>query len=265
VVPSTVPGGVTVETLLFRLAAAEDVPGFRELAGRLGDWARTQTEGPQVVLRWDDVVVAGDSFARGVSPWVTTKPETSTDLLAAAWQRLHNRLIGGHRRHPWPPWMVGDDLVTAWLAMSGVDAPEPVPATTRDSPSASAAHVARGKILAAALAKAIGIEASQTPDLRTALADAERARTEAFELAGHIFGLERTLGFRDKALKTRETRIREMRTQVQKADAERARLRNSRLYPVVKLIRKAAMIRHPRKFAGKAKRRLKRQIRNKIG
>jgi hypothetical protein len=265
VVPSTVPGGVTVETLLFRLAAAEDVPGFRALAARLGDWARTQTEGPQVVLRWDDVVVADDSFARGVSPWVTTKPETSADLLAAAWQRLHNRLIGGHRRHPWPPWMVGDDLVTAWLAMSGVDAPEPVLATAPDSPSASGAHVARGKVLAAALATAIGIEASQTPDLRTALADAERARTEAFELAGHIFGLERTLGFRDKALKTRETRIREMRTQVQKANAERARLRNSRLYPVVKLIRKAAMIRHPRTFAGKVKRRLKRQIRNKIG
>jgi hypothetical protein len=267
VVPSTVPGGVTVETLLFRLAAAEDVPGFRELAARLGDWARTQTEGPQVVLRWDDVVVAGDSFARGVSPWVTTKPETSADLLAAAWQRLHNRLIGSHRRHPWPPWMVGDDLVTAWLAMSGVDAPEPVPATAPDSPSASGAHVARGKVLAGALAKAIGIpsDASQTPDLRTALADAERARTEAFELAGHIFGLERTLGFRDKALKTRETRLREMREQVQKANAERARLRNSRAYSVVKLIRKAAMIRHPRKFASKVKRRLKRQIRNKIG
>jgi hypothetical protein len=33
----------------------------------------------------------------------------------------------------------------------------------------------------------------------------------------------------------------------------------------VKLIRKAAMIRHPRQFAGKVKRRLKRQIRNKIG
>ena len=267
VVPSTVPGGVTVETLLFRLAAAEDVPGFRELAARLGDWTRTQTEGPQVVLRWDDVVVAGDSFARGVSPWVTTKPETSADLLAAAWQRLHNRLIDGHRRHPWPPWMVGDDLVTAWLAMSGVDAPEPVPATAPNSASASSAHVARGKVLAAALATAIGIpsDASQTPDLRTALADAERARTEAFELAGHIFGLERTLGFRDKALKTRETRLREMRTQVQKFNAKRAKLRNSRVYSVVKLIRKAAMIRQPRKFGSKVKRRLKRQIRNTIG
>ena len=146
-------------------------------------------------------------------------------------------------------------------------APEPVPATGPDSPSASAAHVARGKALAFALAAAIGIpsDASQTPDLRTALADAERARTESFELAGQIFGLERTLGFRDKALKTRETRIREMRTRVQEVNAERTKLRNSRAYSVVKLIRKVAMIRHPRKFAGKVKRGLKRQLRNKIG
>jgi hypothetical protein len=56
-----------------------------------------------------------------------------------------------------------------------------------------------------------------------------------------------------------------MRTQVQKVNAKRAKLRNSRAYSVVKLIRKAAMIRHPRQFAGKVKRRLKRQIRNKIG
>ena len=56
-----------------------------------------------------------------------------------------------------------------------------------------------------------------------------------------------------------------MRTQVQKANAERVRLRNSRAYAAVKLIRKAAQIRNPRKFAGKVKRRVKRQLRNKIG
>lgn len=266
VVPSTVPGGVTAETMLFRLAAAEDVPGFRDLAARLGDWARSQVSS-QVLPRWDDVVVDGDSFAFGVSPWVTAAEESRTDLLAAAWLRFHERLIGGHRRHPWPPWMVGDDLVSTWLAMSGIEAPAPVAATGPDTPSASVAQVARGKELAAALATALGIpaDASQTPDVRTALADAERAQQEVVELKGQIFGLERTLGFRDKALKTRETRIREMRTQVQKVNAERTKLRNSRAYSAVKLIRKAAMIRNPRKFAGKVKRRVKRQLRNKLG
>ena len=63
---------------------------------------------------------------------------------------------------------------------------------------------------------------------------------EVFELKGQIFGLERTLGFRDKALKTRENRIREMRLQVQKANAERTKLRNSRAYAAVTLLRKAA-------------------------
>jgi hypothetical protein len=265
-VPASVPGGVTAETLLFRLAAAEDVPGFRDLAARLGDWARSQT-GSQTLLRWDDVVVDGDSFAFGVSGWQTVAEENQKDLLAAAWARFQDRLIGAHRRHPWPPWMIGDDLVSAWLAMSGIEAPKPVPATAADTPSASVAQVARGKELAAALAGVLGIpsDASQTPDVRTALAEAEQAKKESFELAGQIFGLERTLGFRDKALKTRETRIREMRTQVQKANAEHTRLRNSKAYSAVKLIRKAAMIRNPRKFAGKVKRKVNRQIRNKLG
>ncbi|WP_112241472.1 serine/threonine-protein kinase [Kribbella monticola] len=265
-VPASVPGGVTAETLLFRLAAAEDVPAFRDLAARLGDWARSQT-GSRTLLRWDDVVVDGDSFAFGVSPWQTVADESDKDRLAAAWARFHDRLISGHRRHPWPPWMVGDDLVAAWVAMSGIEAPKPVPATAADTPSASVAHVARGKELAAALTGVLGIpaDASQTPDVQTALAEAERAKKESFELAGQIFGLERTLGFRDKALKTRETRIREMRTQVQKANAERTRLRNSKAYTAVKLIRKAAMIRNPRKFAGKVKRKVNRQLRNKLG
>ncbi|TWD81069.1 hypothetical protein FB561_2172 [Kribbella amoyensis] len=265
-VPETVPGDVTAETLLFRLAAAEDVPGFRDLAGRLGDWARSQTSS-RVLPRWDDVVVDGDSFAFGVSAWVTTAEESEQDRLAAAWARFHDRLIGAHRRHPWPPWMVGDDLVAAWLAMSGIEAATPAAATAPDTASASVEHVARGKELAAALAVATGVpaDASQTPDVRTALADAERAALEVVELKGQVFGLERTLGFRDKALKTRETRIREMRTQVQKANAERTKLKNSRAYGAVKLIRRAAQIRNPRKFAGKVKRRVKRQLKDKLG
>jgi hypothetical protein len=264
-VPGRVPGGITVETQLLRLAAEEDVPGFRELAGRLGEWARGLES--RVLPRWDDVVIDGDGFAVGVSPWVTAADESTPDRLAAAWQRFHDRLIGGHRRHPWPPWMVGDDLVSAWLGMSGVQAPPAVAATSADTPSPSVAQVARGKELAAALAAALGIpaDASQTPDVRTALADAERAQQEVFELKGQIFGLERTLGFRDKALKTRENRLREMRLQVQKVNAEGTKLRNSRAYAAVSLVRKVALIRKPRKFAGKVKRRLKRTLRNRLG
>lgn len=243
-VPAVVSGGISVETVLFRLAAAEDVPGFRALAGRLGEWALAQTG--HVLLRWDDVLVDGDSFGFGVSGWVAEARRE--DLLAAAWVRFHERLIDNHRRHPWPPWMIGDDLVSTWLGMSG--APDQ--------------QVARGKELAGALAAALGTVDSPTPDVRTALADAERAKQELFELKGHVFGLERTLGFRDKALKTRETRIREMRLQVQKANAERTRFRNSRAFAAATLIRKAATIRNPRKFAGKVKRRLKKQLRNRF-
>ncbi|WP_328332681.1 hypothetical protein OHA70_14615 [Kribbella sp. NBC_00382] len=243
-VPPTVSSGVSVETLLFRLAAAEDVPAFRALAGRLGEWALAQSG--QVVLRWDDTTVDGDSFGFGVSGWVAEAGRA--ELLAAAWARFHERLIGGHRRHPWPPWMVGDDLITTWLAMSG----------------GAAEDVARGKELAAGLSAALGTGEGQAPDVRTALADAERAKHELFELQGHVFGLERTIGFRDKALKTRETRLREMRLQVQKANAERTRFRNSRAFAAATLIRKAALIRNPRKFAYKVKRRLKKKLGNRF-
>ncbi|WBQ04944.1 hypothetical protein [Kribbella sp. CA-293567] len=244
VVPAEVSGGISVETVLHRLAAAEDVPAFRALAARLGEWALAQTG--QVVLRWDDIAIDGDSFGFGVSGW--TADASRTDLLAAAWQRFHARLIDNHRRHPWPPWMIGDDLVSTWLAMSGV--PD--------------AEVASGKEIAGALTAALGTAEIQAPDVRTALADAERARRELFELQGHVFGLERTLGFRDKALKTRETRLRELRLQVQKANAERTRFRNSRAFAVTTLIRKAALIRNPRKFAYKVKRRLQKKLGNRF-
>jgi hypothetical protein len=253
VVASTLPDGVSVETILIRLAAAEDVPGFRKLAASLGEWASDSA----VVLRWDDVVVDGDSFAYGVSPWVTAEPTGKADLLAAAWRRFHDRLIGGHRRHPWPPWMVGDDLVSTWMSMSGVELPEPVQATSPDTAPASAGHVARGKELAAALAGALETREHPAVDLRTALAEAEAARRELFELKGHVYGLERTLGFRNKAMKTRENRIRELRTQLQKLTADHERVRGSRTYALSRVVFHAAQVRKPRLVARKLSRRLR--------
>jgi hypothetical protein len=255
VVPAQVPGGATVESVLVRLAAAEDVPAFRKLAARLGEWATDS----RVVLRWDDVVVDGDTFAHGVSPWVTEEPTEKADLLAAAWYRFHERLIGQHRRHPWPPWMLGDDLVSTWLGMSGVEAPEPVPATSPDTPPASAGQVARGKELAAALAAVLPTRDRSAVDVRTALADAEQARRELFELKGHVYGLERTLGFRNKALKTRENRIRELRTQLQKLTVDHDRIRGSRTYALSRVIFHAAQVRRPHVLARKLSRRLRKR------
>jgi hypothetical protein len=211
------------------------------------------------VLRWDDVVVDGDTFAHGVSPWVTEEPTAKADLLAAAWCRFHERLIGDHRRHPWPPWMVGDDLITTWLGMSGVEPPEDIPATSPDTPPASAGHVARGKELAAALDAVLETRHHQPVDVRTALADAERARKELFELKGHVYGLERTLGFRNKAMKTRENRIRELRTQLQKVTVDLDRIRGSRTYALSRVIFHAAQVRKPHVVARKLSRRLRKR------
>ncbi|MDX6263205.1 MAG: hypothetical protein QOH84_4893, partial [Kribbellaceae bacterium] len=50
----------------------------------------------------------------------------------------------------------------------------------------------------------------------------------------------------------------------QKANAERTRFRNSRAFAAATLIRKAALIRNPRKFAYKVKRRLKKKLGNRF-
>ncbi|MFC9687487.1 hypothetical protein ACFTSF_03040 [Kribbella sp. NPDC056951] len=259
VVPTEIPGGETVETVLFRLAAAEDVPGFRKVAAALGEWAKSS----RVLLRWDDIIVDGDTFAYGISGWVAPERVDKNDLLATAWLRFHKRLVDTHRRHPWPPWMIGDDLVATWLSMSGVIPADPTPATAPHVESAVAEQLAWGKQLSAALAAVLDPREQTHPDLRTTLADADRARQELTELQGHVFGLERTLGFRNKALKTRENRIRELRTQVQKATADRNKLHRSRSYALARAVARAAQIRNPRKLAGKAKRTLHKHL-NKL-
>jgi hypothetical protein len=254
VVPGAISSGVAVESVLFRLAAAEDVPGFRKLAADLGDWV---TES-RVIVRWDDIIYDGDSFSYGVSGWTTPHPVQKEDLLAAAWVRFHERLIGQHRRHPWPPWMLGDDLVSAWLGMSGIEPPEQVQATDPDTLPATSQQVARGKELATALAAVLGT-GPETVDVRTALADAEAAKHELFELKGHVYGLERTLGFRNKAMKTREHRIRELRGQLQRVTAAHDRIRDSRTYAVSRVLFHAAQVRKPQVVARKLARRMRRR------
>ncbi|GIF25351.1 hypothetical protein BJ973_003630 [Actinoplanes tereljensis] len=221
-----VPDTESVETLLFRLAAAEDVPGFRAFAARLGAWAN-----PDGVILLDDLFPDGDDFVRGFS--VVDLADETPELLAAAYHRLRDRLVRAHRRHPWPPWMTeSDDLVATWLGMSGVDATFEV--------------LARGREIADLVAEPAVAE----PDLRTLLADAETARVRAKELAGKVFGLERTLRFRDQSLRTREQQIRTVRDDLRG-------LRRSPAMRLHEITRKVAKIRDPRKFAGAVKRRLR--------
>ncbi|GAA1591588.1 hypothetical protein [Actinoplanes couchii] len=196
------PDAEDAETVLLRLAAAEDVPGFRAYAAT-------------VEPTWFDVVPGrpdGD-----VTP-------------AAAWFRFRDRLIGGHHRHPWPPWMAdGDDLVKTWLAMSGVEPTDEI--------------LARGREIAATLP-------AGRPDLRTALADDEEARTTIKEQAGHIFGLERTMRFRDQQLRTREQQLRNLRDELR-------RLKSGRSAQVASTLSRVARLRDPKRLAGAVKKRAK--------
>ena len=213
--PRNVPDTETVETVLLRLAVAEDVPGFRALAARLGEWVRRQS-GAELAV-WDDTVLGDESFVSGPTVWVTSSQADPAVLLAAAWHRFHDRLVRTRGRHPWPPWMVGQDLVSAWVAMSGAGADARTLARGREL--ADAVAVATGAALGGAAADetATGAEA----DLRTALHDAEALQQQIVELTGRIGALERLAGFRDQQLRTRENLIRTLREDLQKATAAR--------------------------------------------
>lgn len=182
----------------------------------------------------------------GIAPWRTTKSESVEDLLAAAWFRFHNRLVAGHRHHPWPAWTRGDDLVSTWLDMSGVEV--------------TPALLARGR----ELADAIACTATGDPDLRSALLAADEARQEATELAAHIGSLEQALAYRDRQLLVRENRIRRLRAELQTAAAERdevsaekARLRQSRTYQVANQLRRATLLTRPSKLAAALRNRIR--------
>jgi len=229
------PDAPTAEDVLFRLAAAGDVPGVRAFAAELGAWVRSRSSSEVICL--DDLVYDGAGFTPGLYGWAPAEPASVGELLAAAWHRWRDRLAGGRRRHPWPPWMADEDLVATLLRMSGDDA----------SPST----LERGRTLATAVAAGTdAVLAESGVDVRSALEEAAAARHELFELRGHVFGLERTLGYRDKQLKVREKRIREMRANMRRVEA----IRNHRMF---KLVRYAAKIRQPKQFARAVVRKLR--------
>ncbi|MBW6439464.1 hypothetical protein KZ829_37640 [Actinoplanes hulinensis] len=204
-----VPDAENAETVLFRLAAAEDVPGFRAYAAKLGE-------------------SGGGAFFDEIHDFVAV-PAGPEIPLAAAWFRFRDRLAGGRRRHPWPPWMAdGDDLVKTWLAMSGVE------------PTA--------EILEAGRAPAGPAE--ERTDLRGALAGAAAAEQKIKEQAGHIFGLERTMRFRDQQLRTREQQLRTLRDELR-------RLKNGRAVRAVSFVGRVTRLRDPKRLAGAVKRRAK--------
>ncbi|KGN36920.1 hypothetical protein [Knoellia subterranea] len=232
-----VPGGRTVESELRELAEREDVPGFRAYAQRLGEWTRTLPDhvGP---LTLDSLVRDGNTFV-DTHVGGPAHEESARDMaVAAAWFRFQDRLLAQHRRHPWPPWVVGSELVGIWSSMAGV-------ATDADS-------LESARVLADSLA-------GPTPDIvdaRTALADRDEAAKQLFEANGHIFGLERTIGFRDKQLLTREKRIRKLHKDLQKVE----KIRN---HPAYRTLRKAAKVREPRKFAAAVKKKAGTRLRGR--
>jgi hypothetical protein len=224
------PTTTCVRDQLLALAEAEDVPGFRQLAEQLGSWLLEDTDG---LWRWDDVWPGTDGFVSGVLG-VRPDPSSAAEVrLVAAWWRFHDALVGARRRHPWPPWMIGAELVATWSTMSGV------------APSAELLDEARA---IAGGAPDLGL------DVRSLQTELEARELELKELRGQVFGLERALGFRDQQLRVREERIRALRTRVREVEAQSSPI-------MLALVRRLRLLRQPRKVAGAVKRRVRRRLR----
>ncbi|TWE12109.1 hypothetical protein [Rudaeicoccus suwonensis] len=193
-----VPFGPTVAQELLRLAELGDVPGFRDLAAAVGAHVDAIPVPEHRVVTLDNLVVAGRETAPGFDARRWSGPVGTAETLAAAFFLLQDRMVTEHRRHPWPTHLLGRELVATWTEMAGVEATDAVLDRARDLALTLAAGEQRPG-------------ACSTADLRTALADAQAARRELQEALGHIAGLERTIGFRDKQLRTREEVIRNLR------------------------------------------------------
>ncbi|MGL5928655.1 MAG: hypothetical protein ACRCY8_06950, partial [Dermatophilaceae bacterium] len=227
-----VPDAASAESMLLRYCETEDVPAFRGLAARLGDWLLGQpAETYRTLGSWADIRLDGDGFAPGVPSGARPEDTPAVQVLAALWWGLDDRLVREHRRQPWPPWTEGATRVGMWLGMSGGPAEADDPA------------VVRGLELAASRRARY---APHVPDVRSRLADAERAQHDLVEARGHIAGLERTIGFRDQQLRTRTAVIRELRRKVAKVE----RIKATPAFKVADRARRAA--KDPKRYAGKA-------------
>ena len=155
--------GVSVTSQLLLLAEDEDVPGFREVAQAIG--RRLAEAHGSAVLTLDTMRLTDSGIQFGWSGLDWAEPVTAQEALAAAWMLFHDRLVREHRRHPWPPWVVGDELVAIWMSMSQT----PVPEGDRSS------LFTRARSLADAVRGATPGSTLVQRDVRTALAERRRA------------------------------------------------------------------------------------------
>lgn len=213
------PDAPTVESELRALAEREAVPAFREYAARLGRWV---TDAHLTMpVAFDRLVPDGQFFAP-VTTSETTAELSPEAALAGGWFRFQDRLVREHRRHPWPPWVLGPELVAIWSSMAGVPLDD--------------SHLSAGRVSADLLADPQPL----VVHTRTALADQEELVRQLSEAKGHIFGLERTIGFRDKQLLTRERRIHKLHQDLKHVEKVRA-------HPAYKAAKQAMKLRDPEK------------------
>ncbi|MGL5864907.1 MAG: hypothetical protein ACRCYX_03415, partial [Dermatophilaceae bacterium] len=240
----TVPDTASAEAALIRCCETEDVPAFRALAARLGEWLLAQPAGTyRSIGSFADIRIDGDGFAPGFGAALWPAGVPAVEVLAAAWWDLDNRLVREHRRQPWPPWTDGASRVGMWLGMSGGPSETDAPVVIRGL------HLATSRPVR---------YAGQAPDVRSRLAEADRVQHDLVEARGQIAGLERTIGFRDQQLRTRTAVIRELRTKV----ATLERIKATSAFKVADRARRAA--KDPKAYAGKVVRKARTVVKKAV-
>lgn len=151
----------------------EDLPDVRELSKQLAAWyAESGFTGTF------DEVAAGESFAIG---WpVPGDSVTATIAFARALRLAFMELLDAHERQPWPEWMLVDGAWQSLLEVAEVN--------LTDDEQAEATQWAEERHVVPA-------------DARSELAKVEELERSLKFARGHIAGLERTIRFRDAALR----------------------------------------------------------------
>lgn len=222
----TLPGGPNVESELRAALARADIPTFKNLAAQIGSFARTDpTAATATELPLHHLVRDADGRFQWIFPARPTDRSASeaVDLLTAAWRTFLHRL--GYRRDalPWPQLHTDQDLLRAWLRMSGVQ-------DNHAEPS-------------------VGAPVTEVTSAQLDLVTSSRANDRVTLLEQRLAIVQGALDQRERQLTVRETAIRGLRAQVLeaqesqlKAEAATAALKRGAAY---KLANRITLLRDP--------------------
>jgi hypothetical protein len=125
-IPGDLPSGITLEVLLRRACAVNDVGEVRRLAQSYARWLRVPRPAPdgtadgRFFLTPSNVVVVDGALAAIDPTWYLTGEETWSLLVVRGLRDFARRFLASGAEHPWTPDISPDALTHTLVAMAGV-------------------------------------------------------------------------------------------------------------------------------------------------